>query len=59
MIVNAFVVYDLNTKFAYARASIWCHGNVSSHILDEHRVVVCLHRDVPLIWTLEYGVERS
>ena len=57
--MNALVVYGSNLEPLNASIGFKFGRRVADDIFDENRVVVGLHRDMPLIGALEEGIDRG
>ena len=58
MVVNALVVDRLDTEPPHPGIVLQASGHVSDHVLDEHWVIVGLHRDMAFVLTLEQRIYR-
>src|SRR5262249_47738218 len=59
MIVNALIVHNVNGEPSNSVVRLKPTSSIANHVFDKDRIVVCLHRHMTLICSLEQSVNGS
>jgi hypothetical protein len=59
VVVDAFIVDGFDGECGDTAVSLKAARDIADHVLDEDRIVVAGHRDIPLVGTFEQRIHRA